>query len=140
MPRPTPRPVQELTPEQQRQWQEDSLRRLIDSIEKKLNAAIQRIQTAFASRYGVPSSYMRDLSWAQASIRAIQPLARAQGDMLEAARALKARLEDEVMMSARGAHNSGDLNTTCAWGRAEAAADLSARADLHRELRMILGA
>jgi hypothetical protein len=51
---------------------------------------------------------------------------------------MRDRLHEEIMLMASSAHESGDMNSTNAFSRVIAAAKLSAKTELYRELKSIL--
>ncbi len=120
-----------------------ALARLLTDEAKNRADARAEILDALTNGRQAFSHMVANLWIASATMHALHPLLNARdepvAERVRIAGEVAAAMERDALMSARGLSGSGDLNTTSATGRAQAACEVAARAQLARTLRTILG-
>jgi hypothetical protein len=120
-------------------------RRLADlreSAKAGLTFARERVANGIADGYTVDAYAMKVLAHAQGKARAVHFIRCVEGadhgKVMESLRAARDELSRDVVRAARGAADSGEMNSTCAFTRASAAAVLAATAEVLESIETMI--
>ncbi len=133
--------------EQERQWKAHALYRYLTGLREDYATRRDGMIADLQKDHGLYWSSAQAFEVATAKFKVVARYWPADGGDLDpeaaAARGERARLvveelKERVLRAARGAHNSGDLNSTGAFSRFAAAAELSAYAEMVEDLQRFL--